>query len=146
MKDAQTASLCVINNLPGFPTAEAAGLAAPPPTPTVINGHTIASGFGSCSAATAAAVDGIVIAGQHPYSLVQGDPVNLKGNQMPNTPPWTVSFGAQYTFNMDGGYTLVPRADYYWTAAQWAPHLRRRRRSRPFLRCGQRADLAQLAE
>ena len=40
--------------------------------------------------------------------------VNLKGNELQNTPDFTVSVGAQYTFDLDGGYTLVPRADYYW--------------------------------
>ncbi|MGH6870221.1 MAG: TonB-dependent receptor [Rhizomicrobium sp.] len=122
VKDAQTASLCVINNLAGFPNAIAAGLAVASPDGgvTVINGNPIPSGFGSCSAATAATIDGIVIAGVHPYSLVQGNPVNLKGNQMPNTPPWTVSVGGQYTFDVGDGYTLIPRADIYWTDAQWA--------------------------
>ncbi|HTQ13769.1 MAG TPA: TonB-dependent receptor [Rhizomicrobium sp.] len=122
IKDATTASLCVINNLPGFPDAIAAGLAVASPDGgvTPINGHNIPSGFGSCSAATAAAVDAITIAGVHPYSLVQGNPVDLKGNEMPNTPPWTVSIGAQYTFDVGDGYTLIPRVDYYWTDKQWA--------------------------
>ncbi|HEY8950230.1 MAG TPA: TonB-dependent receptor [Rhizomicrobium sp.] len=39
---------------------------------------------------------------------------NLKGNQMPNTPKWTLSLGVQYTFHLGGDYTLVPRFDYYW--------------------------------
>jgi iron complex outermembrane receptor protein len=119
VKDASTASLCVINNLPGYPTAEAAGLVAPPPVATVINGHTVSSGFGSCSDVTQVAVDSILVAGVHPYSLVQGNGVNLKGNEMPLTPPVTVSVGVQYTFDMAGGFTLVPRADYYWTDRQW---------------------------
>ncbi len=121
IKDASTASLCVINNLPGFPNAIAAGLAAASPNGgvTKINGANIPSGFGSCSAATAAAIDGITVGSVHPYSLVQGNPVNLKGNQMPQTPPLTVSFGAQYTFHLGGDYALVPRVDYYWTDKQW---------------------------
>jgi len=46
--------------------------------------------------------------------------VNLKGNQLQNTPDFTVSVGAQYTFDLDGGYTLVPRADYYWQTQMYA--------------------------
>jgi outer membrane receptor protein involved in Fe transport len=44
---------------------------------------------------------------------------NLKGNQMPNTPNWTVSLGVQYTFHLGGDYTLVPRFDYYWNDKSW---------------------------
>ncbi|MFL6690555.1 MAG: TonB-dependent receptor [Alphaproteobacteria bacterium] len=40
--------------------------------------------------------------------------VSLSGNNLQNTPDFTVSVGAQYTFDIGGGYTLVPRADYYW--------------------------------
>jgi iron complex outermembrane receptor protein len=40
--------------------------------------------------------------------------VNLSGNKLQNTPDFTVSVGAQYTFALGGGYTLVPRVDYYW--------------------------------
>ncbi len=40
--------------------------------------------------------------------------VNLSGNRLQNTPSLTVSIGAQYTFDVGGDYTLVPRVDYYW--------------------------------
>lgn len=114
VKDAGNGSFCVVNNDSGFPTAEAAGFVAPPPVPTVINGHTVASGFGNCATLAAA----LNVAGSH-YQVVQGNPVNLKGNQMPNTAPWTFDVGAQYTFDLDGGYTLVPRADFYWSDSFW---------------------------
>ncbi len=109
-----------------LPAQQRPALVAPPtPTAPSTAGHTIASDrhlgvrlrHGCTAGAEAAIIAGAFGPG---YTASQGDPVNLKGNQMPNTPPWTVSFGAQYTFNMDGGYTLIPRADYYWTAAQWA--------------------------
>ncbi|MBV9989748.1 MAG: TonB-dependent receptor [Alphaproteobacteria bacterium] len=45
-----------------------------------------------------------------------GVPVNLQGNQLANTPPYSISFGAQYTLPMSHGYNLVSRADYYWQA------------------------------
>ena len=43
----------------------------------------------------------------------------LKGNAVPNTPEWTVSLGAQYLYNLDGGYSLVPRVDFYWQDSMW---------------------------
>jgi outer membrane receptor protein involved in Fe transport len=45
---------------------------------------------------------------------------NLHGNQLPNTPPWSVIMGAQYTWKMDTGYALVPRVDVYWQDSSWA--------------------------
>ncbi len=62
------------------------------------------------------------------YSLV--DPTNpangtggvaesLKGNELQNTPPWTISIGAQYKFDLPNGYSLTPRADFYWQDDMW---------------------------
>jgi outer membrane receptor protein involved in Fe transport len=49
-----------------------------------------------------------------------GIPTNLGGKQMPNTPTFTFSVGGQYTFDMDGGYSLVPRVDYYWKSSDYS--------------------------
>ncbi|MBV8977122.1 MAG: TonB-dependent receptor [Alphaproteobacteria bacterium] len=48
-----------------------------------------------------------------------GVPVNLDGNQLADTPPYTISFGAQYTMPVGGGFNLVSRGDFYWQAASW---------------------------
>ena len=48
-----------------------------------------------------------------------GEPVNLKGNHIANTPTTAFSIGVQYTADLDGGYTLVPRADFYWHGTMW---------------------------
>jgi iron complex outermembrane receptor protein len=48
-----------------------------------------------------------------------GVPINLDGKQLANTPPYTISFGAQYTTPVGGGFNLVSRADFYWQAASW---------------------------
>ncbi|HEX5377274.1 MAG TPA: TonB-dependent receptor, partial [Phenylobacterium sp.] len=42
-----------------------------------------------------------------------GAPVNLKGKELPNSPSWTVTIGAQYTFDFGNGWDAVARADYY---------------------------------
>ena len=54
--------------------------------------------------------------GQRRWNLayVDGVPVNLGGNQLPNAPDWTVSLGAQYTFQIMNDWTAVPRVDFYW--------------------------------
>ena len=48
-----------------------------------------------------------------------GVPVNIHGNENPNAPPWTISFGAQYTFDIGNDYTLVPRLDVYHQTQMW---------------------------
>lgn len=121
VKDATTGSMCVINGPSPLsnPFLVAAFSLTAPPAPTVINGHTAttAFGYGACSAAGEAAINGGAFGA---YTAGQGNPVNLKGNEMPLTPEWTLNIGAQYTFDLGGGYTLIPRADYYWTDKQWA--------------------------
>jgi iron complex outermembrane receptor protein len=48
-----------------------------------------------------------------------GAAVQLQGSELPNTPPWTLSMGAQNTWSMQSGYTVVPRADFYWQDSSW---------------------------
>ncbi|MDX2237506.1 MAG: TonB-dependent receptor [Hyphomonadaceae bacterium] len=49
-----------------------------------------------------------------------GIAVSLDGNDLPNTPEYTVSFGAQYTFTLGGGWTMTPRGDVYYQADSFA--------------------------
>ena len=42
-----------------------------------------------------------------------GVAANLSGKELPNAPPWTVSLGAQYTWNLPSGWDTTLRADYY---------------------------------
>ncbi|HEV2653086.1 MAG TPA: TonB-dependent receptor [Rhizomicrobium sp.] len=44
---------------------------------------------------------------------------NIKGNEIPNAPPITLSVGVQYDFDLDSGYHVVPRVDAYWKGAMW---------------------------
>ncbi len=43
-----------------------------------------------------------------------GLPANIGGNKLPNTPPVTVSAGAQYVFQLPGEWRATLRGDYYW--------------------------------
>ncbi len=45
---------------------------------------------------------------------------NLGGNELPNTPPFTVSGGAQYTMPVSGNWAVTLRGDYYWQDYSWA--------------------------
>jgi len=45
---------------------------------------------------------------------------DLGGNELPNTPPFTVSGGAQYTAPISNNWAATLRADYYWQDYSWA--------------------------
>jgi iron complex outermembrane receptor protein len=50
----------------------------------------------------------------------EGFAKNLSGNQLPNAPPFTVSFGAQYTIPITTDWAGTLRGDYYWQDYSWA--------------------------
>jgi iron complex outermembrane receptor protein len=50
----------------------------------------------------------------------EGFDKNLSGNQLPNAPPFTVSFGAQYTMPISSDWAGTLRGDYYWQDYSWA--------------------------
>lgn len=40
--------------------------------------------------------------------------LNLKGNALPKSPEWTLSFGMEYNIELASGATLTPRIDFSW--------------------------------
>ncbi len=44
----------------------------------------------------------------------------LGGNKLPNAPPFTASFGAQYTVPITSNWAGTLRGDYYWQDYSWA--------------------------
>jgi len=50
----------------------------------------------------------------------QGFDKDLSGNKLPNAPPFTVSFGAQYTLPITTDWAGTLRGDYYWQDYSWA--------------------------
>ncbi len=50
----------------------------------------------------------------------EGFAKNLSGNELPNAPPLTVSFGAQYTVPLSADWAGTLRGDYYWQDYSWA--------------------------
>jgi iron complex outermembrane receptor protein len=50
----------------------------------------------------------------------EGFDKNLSGNQLPNTPPFTLSIGAQYTMPLSADWAATARADGYWQGNSFA--------------------------
>ena len=45
---------------------------------------------------------------------------DVSGNKLPNAPPFTVSFGAQYSIPVTEEWAATLRGDYYWQDYSWA--------------------------
>jgi len=50
----------------------------------------------------------------------EGFDKDLSGHKLPNAPPFTVSFGAQYTLPLSTDWAGTLRGDYYWQDYSWA--------------------------
>src|SRR6185437_1541670 len=44
---------------------------------------------------------------------------DLSGNKLPNSPPFTVSLGSQYTMPLSADWAGTLRGDFYWQDASW---------------------------
>jgi outer membrane receptor protein involved in Fe transport len=116
---------------PAFVGALPAGLFTNPPGgSSALAGHGIAhANYGSCATPnTSATALSEATLNAFGYSRIDptgagnvsdGVAVSLSGNQLQNTPPWNISIGAQYKFDLDGGYSITPRVDFYWQADMW---------------------------
>jgi outer membrane receptor protein involved in Fe transport len=58
--------------------------------------------------------------GLQPINPLAGIPAQLGGAELPNSPHYTVSLGAQYQWELSGGWTLTPRADFYYQGKSYA--------------------------
>jgi iron complex outermembrane receptor protein len=91
----------------------------PPGGSGAIAAHGVAhTNYGSCAALPEDLLNPFGYSRVDPtgHGTASGAFVNLSGNQLQNTPDVTISLGAQYTFDVGGGYTVVPRGDFYWQA------------------------------
>ncbi len=52
--------------------------------------------------------------------ISDGIPEDLSGNDLQNSPEYSVSLGAQYTFYLPGNHSLSARVDYYWQDDMYA--------------------------
>ncbi|MFZ0269990.1 TonB-dependent receptor [Caulobacter sp.] len=55
-----------------------------------------------------------------PGYSIEGTSADLSGNELPNSPHWTASIGAQYTWDFSGGWSATLRGDYYRQSKQYA--------------------------
>jgi hypothetical protein len=96
---------------------------APPGGTSALQQYGIAhAAYGVCTQAVLASLAPLGFATSDPHyagSSTTGVPVDIQGNQLANTPPYSVSFGAQYTNPVGGGYNIVSRLDYYWQASMF---------------------------
>jgi outer membrane receptor protein involved in Fe transport len=72
--------------------------------------------FGACP--TGAAPPGYSLTGPNGGTL-EGEPVNLSGNELQNTPNLAVTLSAQYTQPLPSDYTLQARVDVHWQSHFW---------------------------
>ncbi|MFC3069564.1 TonB-dependent receptor [Phenylobacterium soli] len=84
--------------------------------------------LGLCSAASTAGAGTLipgtnaVSVGSNPFggAISDGVPVQLKGKELPNSPHFTVSLGAQYTWDFGPNWAATLRGDYYWQDKSYA--------------------------
>jgi outer membrane receptor protein involved in Fe transport len=134
IKDVTNASNCAVvpntaGNALGANTLVTAfngalGLAGPVPVP----GTNTTGAFSVCDALAAtianpsAPLRGLFSTptGPLPFTVSQGVPYDLSGNELPQAPNWKFSAGVQYTIRLGNGMTIVPRADFNYTGDFWA--------------------------
>jgi outer membrane receptor protein involved in Fe transport len=87
------------------------------PNPTISEGNTIPGGYPGFDPASPNATNNG--AGPAPNNG-GGFDKDLGGNKLPNAPPFTVSFGAQYTIPLTPDWAGTLRGDYYWQDYSWA--------------------------
>jgi outer membrane receptor protein involved in Fe transport len=83
--------------------------------------------YGTCNPTFFTNANVIAIMNANGYAFSQpgtqnssaGVPQSIHGNENPNSPPLTLSFGVQYTWKLGGDYTLVPRVDVYYQTDMW---------------------------
>jgi len=55
-----------------------------------------------------------------PGYSIEGTAAGIGGNELPNSPHWTTSVGAQYTWDFADGWSATLRGDYYRQSGQYA--------------------------
>ena len=111
---AALATLAAIQEgLPGTPNVPGVTGSSPSALAGACNGGPLgAFGLYNYSASPGVVVDS--------SGVGQGVPVNLKGKELPNSPEFTVSIGAQYVMNLTPTWQATARADYYWQDDSYA--------------------------
>ncbi|RAK58818.1 TonB-dependent receptor [Phenylobacterium hankyongense] len=87
-------------------------------TPNPFNLLGLCTPVSTAGAGTNIAGSGAIAVGTNAFGglVSDGVPVSLSGKELPNSPHWTVTLGAQYTHDFGNGWNAVLRGDYYWQA------------------------------
>jgi outer membrane receptor protein involved in Fe transport len=80
----------------------------------------ICGGGGPAALYSYAASEHVQTVTQSGKAVGQGVAANLSGNELPNAPAWTVSFGAQYEWRLPAEWSATLRGDLYWQDSSWA--------------------------
>ncbi len=75
---------------------------------------------GVCNNAFATGSTAALLYGVAVDPISPGKPAQLGGNQLPNSPHWTVSLGAQYDWDVNDKWRLTPRVDFYYQTSSFA--------------------------
>jgi iron complex outermembrane receptor protein len=134
IKDVTNASNCAVvpntaGNALGANTLVTAfngalGLAGPVPVPgtSTTGAYSVCDALAATIANPSAPLRGLFATptGPLPFTVTQGVPYDLSGNELPQAPNWKFSAGIQYTIRLGNGMTIVPRADFNYTGNFWA--------------------------
>ncbi|WP_374470934.1 TonB-dependent receptor [Phenylobacterium sp.] len=109
-----TASNCVVSTAAAQTALAISNGQVPGFTPNPFNLLGVCTLASAAGAGTNIGGTGAIAAGTNAFGglVSEGVPVDLDGNELPNSPHWTVSLGAQYTMNL-GDWQATLRGDYY---------------------------------
>ena len=115
------ASNCVVSTAAAQTALAVANGAVPGTTPNPFNLLGVCTLVSAAGAGTNINNTGAIAAGTNAFGglVSEGVPVDLDGNELPNSPEWTVSLGAQYTWNL-GDWDATLRGDYYHQSKTFA--------------------------
>jgi hypothetical protein len=104
--------------------ATGVGYTATPPPPGTFDGYPADyTGFDPAAGTPGDPYTGQNIYKGHDYGPVpnngEGFDKDLSHNEMPNAPPFTVSFGAQYSMPVTSDWAATVRSDFYWQDASY---------------------------
>jgi iron complex outermembrane receptor protein len=113
IKDITSGSNCAVIPAAGGSGAGANGLVSAVNAPLGLRAPVALPGTNTTGAFSLC--DALRAAGGSQYTVNNGVEVNIAGNELPLSPRFKLSAGAEYTFDIGSGMTLVPRLDVHYT-------------------------------
>ena len=88
-------------------------------SPSAIVGNPFLLQNGLCGGTTQFEQDGAIYSGPN-QNVTNGNPINLKGKNLPQSPHLTASVGGQYTYPLPREWLATLRADFYRQSSSYA--------------------------